>query len=774
MSSASILSVIQHYQRSIEHSQDDEGRLLHCINKLYKLPVKVEHLQETGVGKTVNSLRKYSGEIGVAAKALVTKWKAMVAAEEEPAEASNCQGNDDDDNMNNANGHGSSDDDRHNHTDRKTYPPEHNQSNTLNETTSKDRQNKHRDKNSSEHKSKSHNESRTHKPEHSTTKPKRDFEQEEKELSVEKKSKHEDRKNEGKNRENDKHKSSDEKSTRHREHGEKQSSNRDAKTTSSSTTHHKNGGDSKEKRETLKGEKRGEHSSSTRREANSSSEKTSKQAESDKHIRTSKDKNNHVRSKENKHDKGKSPKSKDTSHRDKHHNSATSHSSNASSKPSISANEQVAPSSSHAKGESRNSSRKRQHDSDSNDSTTTKAKVSKTPKVTKQKTIANDNEDEVDADDGIDSSMGANFADVLGMLNIPTKKGKKSVNTNKSPTVSTSSKSTLNDKANGSSNSSKNARHEYKPSPISSASTSSKPVDMKPDLLSASAKLTPLDPSIVLELPTISTNYKPLPHNKTVMDCIYRNSGAVLSTPKPVRTLSDAEALSHGISSKTMRTKIYSGVKTGQVLQVPLLFDLCIRVLQKNIDGLEYTGGVPFDVLRPVLDRATPQQLLTFEEYNPYLMEDSDCLWQIHVQRNYRSNKRLEMESWREMFLRCEEEKEEKLNSLTATIKQSQKIIAAPVRKTQLAFVDSMVKPPRGVLRKQEQFGTKAKLVATPAARVAALSSVTPNAAKVGDTRLRVAATVRDAAQVSHTPMRPKKAPLMAKTLQFMRGRHKR
>lgn len=70
------------------------------------------------------------------------------------------------------------------------------------------------------------------------------------------------------------------------------------------------------------------------------------------------------------------------------------------------------------------------------------------------------------------------------------------------------------------------------------------------------------------------------------------------------------------------------------------------------------------------------------------------------------------------------------------------------MRKTQLAFVDSMVKPPRNVMRKQEQFGTKAKLVATPAARVAALSSVTPNAGKVGDTRLRVAATVRDTAQV--------------------------
>ena len=45
----------------------------------------VQHLQETGIGKTVNTLRKYEGEVGVAAKALVAKWKAMVAAEESSA-----------------------------------------------------------------------------------------------------------------------------------------------------------------------------------------------------------------------------------------------------------------------------------------------------------------------------------------------------------------------------------------------------------------------------------------------------------------------------------------------------------------------------------------------------------------------------------------------------------------------------------------------------------------------------------------------------------------
>ena len=43
----------------------------------------VKHLQETGIGKTVNSLRKSDGEVGEAARALVAKWKQMVEEEDE-------------------------------------------------------------------------------------------------------------------------------------------------------------------------------------------------------------------------------------------------------------------------------------------------------------------------------------------------------------------------------------------------------------------------------------------------------------------------------------------------------------------------------------------------------------------------------------------------------------------------------------------------------------------------------------------------------------------
>lgn len=51
---------------------------MHYIRKLAKLPIGVEELHETGVGKTVNALRKHSGGIAEEATLLVGKWKLMV------------------------------------------------------------------------------------------------------------------------------------------------------------------------------------------------------------------------------------------------------------------------------------------------------------------------------------------------------------------------------------------------------------------------------------------------------------------------------------------------------------------------------------------------------------------------------------------------------------------------------------------------------------------------------------------------------------------------
>lgn len=67
--------------------------------------------------------------------------------------------------------------------------------------------------------------------------------------------------------------------------------------------------------------------------------------------------------------------------------------------------------------------------------------------------------------------------------------------------------------------------------------------------------------------------------------------------------------------------------------------------------ALEYTGGVPYDLLKPVLQHATPEQLFMLEHHNPYLIEDTGELWQFHCQREFRTKQRQDMETAREMYM---------------------------------------------------------------------------------------------------------------------------
>lgn len=52
---------------------------------------------------------------------------------------------------------------------------------------------------------------------------------------------------------------------------------------------------------------------------------------------------------------------------------------------------------------------------------------------------------------------------------------------------------------------------------------------------------------------------------------------------------------------------------------------------------------------------------------------------------------------------RCTEEREARFNNLTDTIKRSQ-TVAVPLKQTKLAYVNSAVKPPRGIIKKQVNF----------------------------------------------------------------------
>ncbi|CAB1351195.1 unnamed protein product [Coregonus sp. 'balchen'] len=133
---------------------------------------------------------------------------------------------------------------------------------------------------------------------------------------------------------------------------------------------------------------------------------------------------------------------------------------------------------------------------------------------------------------------------------------------------------------------------------------------------------------------------------------------------------------------------------------------------------IDEVGGVPFEILEPVLERCTPEQLYRIEQCNQCFMEDSDELWQRHCQRDFKRETPQEYESWREMYLRRHDEREERLRKLTQNI-SSAHANKPKGRQVKMAFVNSVAKPPRDVRRRQEKFGTTSTSTASSTAAAA-------------------------------------------------------
>ncbi|XP_069684558.1 transcription elongation factor B polypeptide 3 isoform X2 [Periplaneta americana] len=659
MFNMSVVEVIKHYQRSIEKCQDNKDRVLHCIGKLYRLPVTVQHLQDTGIGRTVNALRKYDGDTGEAAKALVAKWKAMVAAEDS------------------SDGEEHPDPEENNNSPEEEQQQSHRQSEQEHHRSSKDKSShrkKYREEKSAKVKKKSiQDESR-----------KRRYEEENGKSAEKKRRKQE---TDSDSSDEDRFQVVEPDDSGHDSDANQVSQDSGEETT---PVHH-----------------------GKEREKDSSEETTpvyhSKEREKDRHHR--------------KHEKHKDKASSSSSHKEDR--------------------TKTKEGSKHRKDE------KRKVESKKHKSKSAHSAPEPAPKIVSsdKKPVKVKKEKPDEAEDGsIDCSTGASFAEALGMVDPIVKK--KHIST---PSPGTSSSASSPRKSSSS----------LKKKDISSGSSSSSSkatiLANELGLLSPNVKLEPLEVEVDLAatLPAITPNYKPLPHYN------------LLDSPPHRKTkhLTEEEALSQVMSTKNQRTKVYSGVKSGKSwATVPSLYDICVRVLQENIDALEYTGGVPYDLLKPVLQHATPEQLFMLEHYNPYLIEDTGDLWQFHCQREFRSKQRQDMETAREMYIRCLDEREAKLKALTTNIQQS---IAksTPVRQTKLAYVDSIAKPPRNVARQQAKFGTAHGDKLTPAQVKTARAK-----AKAGAT----AGAVPAPAPVRHiqtvTKAKPRMAPLMQKTMKLVKS----
>ncbi|XP_069478490.1 elongin-A [Ambystoma mexicanum] len=286
-----------------------------------------------------------------------------------------------------------------------------------------------------------------------------------------------------------------------------------------------------------------------------------------------------------------------------------------------------------------------------------------------------------------------------------------------------------------------------------------------------------------IPLPPIQPNYRPLPTLETVPFSPQKKKVV------PTSVIEEEEA---GFTGRRLNSKmqVYSGSKTTYLPKMMSLYEQCIRVLANNIDLIDEVGGVPFTLLEPVLEKCTPAQLYRIEECNHVLIEDTDRLWMGHCKRDFKKDEPDEFESWRELYLRLHDAREQKLAMLTQNIRSAH-ANKPQGRQAKMAFVNVEAKPPRDVRRRQEKFGTggavaKDKIRIIPAPFSPVRSSVTAPEESYDEPRsydgpsTSSAYSSTSASSVSppmgdlRRPPVKKIAPMMAKTIKAFKNRFSR
>ncbi|KAH0631142.1 hypothetical protein JD844_005294 [Phrynosoma platyrhinos] len=310
-------------------------------------------------------------------------------------------------------------------------------------------------------------------------------------------------------------------------------------------------------------------------------------------------------------------------------------------------------------------------------------------------------------------------------------------------------------KQNGSKASAKSADASRKPHKQAS--------EKKPSGVSKAKKIlidvVPTLPDI--PLPPIQANYRPLPSLESIP----------LAQPKRKALSSPTEEDEAGFTGRRLNSKmqVYSGSKTAYLPKMMTLHEQCIRVLSNNID-CEFYG----------------QTSLVIGVSLEVLIEDTDRLWHVHCLRDFKKEKPEEFESWREMYLRLHDAREQRLLMLTQNIRSAH-ANKPKGRVAKMAFVHSAAKPPRDVRRRQEKFGTGGaavpeKIKIKPVLYMSAKSSnVHAEEEQSYDgpstSGSHSGPSVGSTSSVSYDPRKPpvkKIAPMMAKTIKAFKNRFSR
>nr|XP_045377399.1 elongin-A-like [Camelus bactrianus] len=196
-----------------------------------------------------------------------------------------------------------------------------------------------------------------------------------------------------------------------------------------------------------------------------------------------------------------------------------------------------------------------------------------------------------------------------------------------------------------------------------------------------------------LPLPRVQAKYRPLPAFELMSS--FRPKQKALPSPQKEEAV--------GFTGRRMNSKmqVYSGSKCAYLPKMMTLRQQCIWVLKNNINSIFKVGGVPYSVLEPILKSCAPDQLYRIEKYNHALVKETDKLWKIHCHQNFRKERPKEDESWREMYLRLQDAREQRLRALAVNI-QSAHANKPKGRQAQMILFNSVARPPADVRRRQK------------------------------------------------------------------------
>ena len=198
-----------------------------------------------------------------------------------------------------------------------------------------------------------------------------------------------------------------------------------------------------------------------------------------------------------------------------------------------------------------------------------------------------------------------------------------------------------------------------------------------------------------LPLPRVQANDRPL-----------LASGLMSSLrPKQKALSSPQEEEEVGFTGCRMNSKmqVFSGSKCAYLAKMMTLRQQCIWVLRNSINSIFKVGGVPYSVLEPILESCAPDQLYRIEKYNHALVQETDKLWKIHSHQHFRKERPKEHETWREMYMRLQDAREQRLQALTVNI-QSAQANKPKGRQAKMILLNSLARPPSDVRRRQEKF----------------------------------------------------------------------